>query len=98
MRLLVLLAAASLAMPASAGAAGRCGDPATRPWCDTTKSPDQRAQLLLNALTPQERIDLLGGDELSGASGGEHRHTGTQNGVPRLGVPTFYYSDGPVGP
>ena len=24
--------------------------------------------------------------------------TGTSNGVPRLGVPTIYYSDGPVGP
>ena len=98
MRLLVAACLAALVVPATAGAAGRCGDPATRPWCDTSKSPDQRAQLLLNALTPQERIDLLAGDEITGARGGEHNHTGTQNGVPRLGVPTFYYSDGPVGP
>jgi beta-glucosidase len=98
MRALLAACLAALAVPATAGAAGRCGDPAGRPWCDTAKSPDQRAQLLLNALTPQERIDLLAGDDVTGARGGEHNHTGTQNGVARLGVPAFYYSDGPVGP
>jgi len=82
----------------SAGAAGRCGNPSARPWCNTALSPDARAELLLHALTPQERIGLLGGDELTGVGGGEHRHTGTQDGVPRVGVPTIYYSDGPVGP
>jgi beta-glucosidase len=93
------LVLACLALGAApAHAAGRCGDPAGRPWCDTGKSPDERAQLLLAALTQAEKIDLLAGDELTGVAGGEHKHTGTQNGVPRLGVPTIYYSDGPVGP
>ena len=27
-----------------------------------------------------------------------HRHTGADNGVPRVGLPPTYYSDGPVGP
>ncbi|GAC1321266.1 MAG: glycoside hydrolase family 3 C-terminal domain-containing protein [Thermoleophilaceae bacterium] len=81
-----------------AGAAGRCGEPAQRPWCDTSLSPDARADLLLGALTPDERISLLGGDDVVGVMGGAHQHTGTSNGVDRVGLPTTYYSDGPVGP
>jgi beta-glucosidase len=80
---------------APAQAAGRCGD---HPWCDTALSPDARAQLLLDALTRDEKIALLAGDERTGVAGGEHQHTGTSDGVPRLGLPTTYYSDGPVGP
>src|SRR3954452_8765154 len=92
---LLLLA---LAPAATAAAAGRCGEVAQRRWCNTMLSPDQRAQLLLGALTSDEKIDLLAGDEVSGVAGGEGKHTGTQNGVPRVGFPTIYYSDGPVGP
>lgn len=86
---------AALACAPGADAAGRCGDHA---WCDTSLSPDARAELLLSALTQDERIALLAGDEPFGVSGGAHSHTGTSNGVPRLGLPTTYYSDGPVGP
>lgn len=90
------LCAFTLALfPGPAPARGRCG---THPWCNTSLSPDARARLLLAAMTPQERIDYLGGDEVTGVAGGEHKHTGTQNGVPRLGVPTIYYTDGPLGP
>lgn len=79
-----------------APAAGRCGD---HPWCDTSLSPDKRADLLLAELTLKEKIDLLGGDDfMGGAVSSPDTHTGTQNGVPRLDLPTIYYSDGPVGP
>lgn len=63
----VLLAAllALVALPHTADAAGRCG---SHPWCDTSLSPDRRAQLLLNALTPDERIELLAGDEQFGVT------------------------------
>ena len=44
-------------LPATADAEGRCGDPATRPWCDTNLSPDKRAELLLAELTAR-REDL----------------------------------------
>ena len=57
-----------------AGAAGRCGAHA---WCDTRLSPDERAGLLLRALTRDERISLLAGDELTGVAGQAgtpHRH------------------------
>jgi beta-glucosidase len=86
------LALAALALPASAGAAGRCG---SHPWCDTGLSPDQRADRLIRALTPDERIGLLAGDERFGVAG--QGHTGTSDGVPRVGLPTIYYSDGPAG-
>lgn len=90
---LVLLAL----LPAGASAEGRCGDPATRPWCDTSLSADKRAELLLAELTGDEKISLLGGDELSGVAGGQGTHTGTSNGIERVGIPTIYFSDGPAG-
>ena len=93
----VVIWAALVASP-SASAAGRCGDPAARPWCDTTLSPDSRADLLLAQLTADEKIELLGGDNLTGVLGAEGTHTGTNEGVPRLGLPTIYFSDGPAGP
>jgi beta-glucosidase len=89
------LACALVVWAVPAQAAGRCGN---HPWCDTSLSPDARAELLLNALTADERISLLGGDELTGVSGRAHAHTGTSDGVDRVGLPTTYYSDGPVGP
>ena len=84
--------------PASLGApvrdaAGRCGD---HPWCDTSLSPDRRADLLLDALTPTERIALLGGDA-SSIAGVAGTHTGVGDGVPRVGLPSLYLTDGPVG-
>ena len=81
----------SLAAPGLAGAAGRCGD---HPWCNTALSPDERAGLLLAALTRDEKISLLAGDELTGVPGREDAHTGTSNGVERVGLPPIYFSDG----
>ena len=79
---------------AAAHAAGRCG---THPWCDTSLSPGKRADLLLHALTPAERIDLLGGDEAGGVIGRAGTHTGVGHGVPRLDLPALNLTDGPVG-
>jgi beta-glucosidase len=88
------VAAVALAAPATAGAVGRCGQ---HPWCDTAKSPDKRAGMLLRALTREEKISLLAGDELTGVAGREGTHTGTSDGVERVGLPPIYFSDGPVG-
>lgn len=90
---LLLLGVPAFAPPAAAK--GRCGD---RPWCDTRLSPDERAGLLAGAMTQAEKVALLGGDDVTGVAGGDRAHTGTQLGVPRLGLPTVFYSDGPVGP
>jgi beta-glucosidase len=70
-----------------AGAAGRCGH---HPWCDTSLSPDERAGLLVQALTLDEKISLLAGGDAS-------VHTGSTNPVPRLDLPPTYVTDGPVG-
>ncbi|MDX6649341.1 MAG: beta-glucosidase [Solirubrobacteraceae bacterium] len=92
-----VLVLSAFAVASTAQAAGRCGDVAARPWCDTRLSPDARAELLLQALTREERISLLAGDELTGVAGREGTHTGTSNGVARVGLPNIYFSDGPVG-
>jgi beta-glucosidase len=93
--IVVAAVAVLAALAPGAGAAGRCG---AHPWCDTHLSPDRRADLLLAALTDAEKVSLLGGDDIGGVAGGAHAHTGTQNGVPRLEVPTVLYTDGPQGP
>ena len=77
-----------------AHAAGRCGD---HLWCDTNLSPDARAALLLDQLTEDEKISLLAGDDYDGVLGREGTHTGTSDGIERVGLPTVYFSDGPVG-
>ena len=85
----------ALAAAAPAHAAGRCG---SHPWCETSLTPDARAGLLLKDLSQDEKISLLAGDEPFGVAGGEHSHTGTSDGIPRVDLPTTYSSDGPVGP
>src|SRR5204863_8104632 len=81
-----------------AGARGRAvGRGGVHPWCGTSLSPDERAARLLEALAPDERVSLLAGDDLFGVSGQAHTHTGTSEGVPRVDLPTIYYSDGPMG-
>ena len=73
-----------------------CGDPAERPWCDTTIEPEQRTTLLLNEMTLDEKFSLMAGDNLISALIGLPA-AGVSNGIPRLGVNTVYYSDGPLG-
>ncbi len=82
-----------LALPATAGADGRCGDPAQRPWCDASRTPEQRTALLLRAMTIDEKVGLMAGDQLASAEA-----TGVSDGVPRLGIPRMRHSDGPFGP
>jgi beta-glucosidase len=98
--LLLVSGVAAPIQPAQSVEAGpsRCGDPDRRPWCDRSLSANERAGLLLRELTLDEEISLLAGDELTGVSGREGTHTGTSNGIERVGLPPVYFSDGPVGP
>jgi beta-glucosidase len=90
-----LLAAGVVLLPAAAHAAGRCG---AYPWCDTSLSPDTRAVMLAQALTPSEKIGLLAGDDVTGVCACyAGSHTGTADGVARLDVPRVLFTDGPVG-
>ncbi|MFI0445035.1 beta-glucosidase [Actinomadura sp. 6N118] len=91
---------ALVAVPSPAEAAGRCGDPAQRPWCDTSLGPDQRAGLLLATMTVDEKIALMASDDpMGGPLGGfsENAHADTNAGIPRLGIPPLYMADGPAG-
>ncbi|MGI8334016.1 beta-glucosidase [Actinomadura scrupuli] len=81
----------------AARAAAPCGDPASRPWCATGLSPDQRAGLLLAAMTLGEELDLMAGDDLFGplhTPDSPTAHEGTVNGIPRLGIPTVLMAGG----
>ena len=93
-RLIAALIVLAAVWPGAAEAAGRCG---SHPWCDTSLSPAQRADLLVRALTVDERIGLLAGDSPAGITGAAGTHTGAALGVPRLDLPPFYLTDGPVG-
>jgi beta-glucosidase len=50
-------------------------------------------------MTTAEKVRMLGGvDFFGGVTGSATSHTGIEMGVPRLGVPTVFYTDGPLGP
>ncbi|MDR7079520.1 beta-glucosidase [Neobacillus niacini] len=68
------------------------------PWMDTSLSPEARSELLIDAMTLEQKIQQLAGargviPELPecGTSG---RHV---PGIPELGIPTFRITNGPVG-
>ncbi|QHS11258.1 beta-glucosidase [Sinimarinibacterium sp. NLF-5-8] len=76
--------------------ASRCGNVAERPWCDARLDPAERTRLLLAAMTLSQKIDLMAGDHFLGVATSDPA-TGTVNGIPELGIPPLYMSDGPAG-
>jgi beta-glucosidase len=88
-----MAAALVLLAPVSAGATDQCGG--AGPWCNPALSPDQRAQLLLDALSQSQRISLLAGNDVLGVTG-LTGHTGSSAGVPGL-VPPVRFTDGTAG-
>ncbi|HEX8105613.1 MAG TPA: glycoside hydrolase family 3 C-terminal domain-containing protein [Solirubrobacteraceae bacterium] len=89
MRLRIATAAALLAALAVAGpaAASPCG---AHPWCDPALDPDVRASLLLEAMTPQEKYELMGGQTTPEINS-------LNEAIPRLGIPEVRFTDGPAG-
>jgi len=88
------------------GRGGRGGTPAvTGPWSDKSLSPDQRADLLIAAMTLDEKIQLLHGS--GGGRGGfgpaasttsrSNGGAGWVPGIPRLGIPDINMADSAVG-
>lgn len=81
---------------AGCGAGDGCGDPAERPWCDTSYTAEERTSLLVDELSLEEKLDLMEGDLLIGSLLGVPA-VGVTNGVPRVGINPVFYSDGPLG-
>src|SRR5205809_1054500 len=78
--------AASLAIPASVGSAA----PADRPWMNTALAPADRAALLVQAMTLDEKVGQIHMLDVP-------EHPREVAGVPRLGIPTFKITNGPAG-
>src|ERR1700761_5466014 len=82
---------------------------ADSPWMNAALSPDQRADLLQTQMTPGEQLTMLMGYYGSPVQFPFARSSppalfpvfkgtaGYVPGVPRLGIPALYESDGPVG-
>src|SRR5882762_3726571 len=74
-----------------------------RPWMNTNLSPDERAELVLNEMTLDEKIALIHGNGMPGW--GEPRPNyylgnggaGFVLGIPRLGIPFIQMSDAAYG-
>lgn len=79
--------------------------PVKGPWQDKTKSPDERADLLIAQMTLDEKISLLhGGGWMAiftppgvGAPSKSLGNAGFIPGVPRLGIPDLQMADAAVG-
>ncbi|WP_067808068.1 glycoside hydrolase family 3 C-terminal domain-containing protein [Actinomadura formosensis] len=76
--------------------AAPCATPKGRPWCDASLPPGTRAKLVVKALTGDEKLALLAGDDLVGplrATDDARFRAGTVHGVARLGIPDLYLVD-----
>lgn len=98
----MLLGACHSSQPASSSSSppglgpSRCGDIATRPWCDAALAPAVRADLLLGEMTLLQKFGLLAGDNFLAAATG-NPYAGISEGLPELGLPDLRMSDGPAG-
>lgn len=85
--------AAVIGVAAPSAAAATCDDPAFtgRPWCDRSRSAEERAAAMVAAMTPRERTLLLAGRPVD-----DTFRTSTLP-IARLGLPAAKAVDGPLG-
>jgi beta-glucosidase len=95
-----LLVIASL--PAHAQTAGS-EQPAKQAWMNTALTPDERADLVVRAMTLDEKLDLVHGTGWgalkpgSPIPPGSNKGAGYVQGIPRLGIPDINMADSAVG-
>jgi beta-glucosidase len=87
--------------------AGACtlaqNTPADRPWMNTSLSPDQRADLVIQQMTLDEKMSFVHGTGWNGlrpdaeVPKGSLGGAGYVQGVPRLGIPGINMADSAVG-
>jgi beta-glucosidase len=77
---------------------------ASAPWMNRSLSPDQRADMVLQQMTLDEKIDLLHGQGMLGWEGKPMPNANLSNGgagfvvgVPRLGIPLIQMDDAAYG-
>ena len=105
-RLAIILTTAIAVLPAATAAFAQDPSPGqseTRPWMNTSLSPDDRAGLVLKELTLDEKIALMHGNGQPG-SGRQMPTTLLGNGgagyvfgIARLGIPSIQMSDAAYG-
>ena len=74
--------------------------PAPMPWLDPKLPAAVRAKLLIEAMTLDEKIEQIAlktGANPALPNCGQRRDTRHLEGIPRLGIPTFRYTNGPIG-
>jgi beta-glucosidase len=64
----------------------------TPAWMDTSLPPEQRARLLLAAMTVDEKLSMVYGNNMGSAG-----YVGHIPAIPRLGIPELNLEDGPAG-
>ena len=90
------VALAAREAPAPAGAPA----PAAEPWRDTARTPAERADALVRAMTLEEKLRYVHGlfpPRVSPAPADMIPSAGYVPGVPRLGIPTLRESDASLG-
>jgi beta-glucosidase len=77
--------------------------PGNMPWMDKTLSPDRRAELVLQQMTLDEKLQLVHGTGWGVLRAGapvparSNRGAGYTPGIPRLGIPDINLADSAVG-
>ena len=69
----------------------------SQPWLDAGRSAADRAQLLVAALTLDEKVSLMHGIGTETGTGYVGAHTGALPPIPRVGFPGMHFADGPLG-
>ncbi|MEH7111589.1 glycoside hydrolase family 3 C-terminal domain-containing protein [Neobacillus niacini] len=96
--LVIIVTVTAIATGALAAPSQSTSTVSSLPWMDTSLSPEARSELLINAMTLEQKIQ-----QLAGARGAipELPECGTPGrhvpGIPELGIPTFRITNGPVG-
>ncbi|HEX2415533.1 MAG TPA: glycoside hydrolase family 3 C-terminal domain-containing protein [Thermoleophilaceae bacterium] len=88
-RRLFAVVTVTLAFALTAGAAP--AQEPDRPWMNTALSPDARAALLLQAMTLEEKVELMTGDQ------GEAPSAFYNSPIARLGIPELSMADAGIG-
>lgn len=101
-RALALLAAVPLVL----GTASISAAQPEMPWMDASRAPEQRATLLIDAMTLEQKAQQLTGSgvpspellpECNGETSTGYGTFRNVTGIPELGIPSFRITNGPVG-